>query len=58
MRFLSWSKHSEDDVYTLRLNKTVLWPKVVPLCVLPLEVSPDPSQTPGPVEVDWLNPPV
>ena len=32
----------EDDVFLLRLTKTVLLPKAVPLCVLPLEWSPGP----------------
>ena len=41
--FYKWSKCSKDDVCALRLNKTVSLPKVVPLCVLPLEVSPDPT---------------
>ena len=53
-----WSKHSEDDVCTLRLNKTVLLPKVVPFCVLPFEVFPDPSKSFGQVKVDWLSAPV
>ena len=38
--FADVSKYREDDVNTLRLNKTVLLPKVFPLCVShPLGVS-------------------
>ena len=36
----------------LRLNKTVLFPKVVPLCILPLVWSPGPCFPYGPVK--WL----